>query len=63
MYVNALPTCVPVHHTYVQGPQIPEESVKSPETGVTGCCEATIGVLGLEPRSLEEQPVLITTEH
>lgn len=36
-----------------------KEGVLSPETGVTECCEVLCLLLGVEPRSLEEQLILL----
>lgn len=43
-------------------PWQPEESMRSPGTGVTGGCEPSFGCFELNPGPLEEQVVLVTPE-
>jgi hypothetical protein len=48
--------------TCVWASQSPEEDDGSPETGVTDSCKLPYGSWELNPGSLEEQSVPITTE-
>ena len=41
---------------------MPEERVGSPETAVTGGCEASGGAWESNPGPLQKEPVLFTTE-
>jgi len=51
--------CVP-HCAWYQW--MPEENVRSPETGVTASCKLPFGSWELNLGSLEDEPVLLTSE-
>ena len=54
MYMNALPTCMYIHHTYDWCLQSPED-IRSPGTGVTHSCELPCGYWELNQGPLQEQ--------
>lgn len=57
--MNVLPICICMCITYMW---TPEQSVRSPESGVIHSCELPCWCRELNPGSLKEQPMFLTTE-
>jgi hypothetical protein len=61
MYICFTCVYVSVHHICALCPWMPEDSIGSPETGVTEGCESPCWCWDSNLSPLEEQPVLLTT--
>ena len=57
---GVLPARISMYH--MPGPQMPEDGVKSPETGVLDGCKLPRGCSWSNLCPLEDQPVLLATE-
>lgn len=57
--LGVLSTCLTVQHVY---PERPGEGFGSPKTVVTEGCEQLCGYRELNPRPLEEHPVLLSAK-
>lgn len=61
--MSVLPVCASVHCVCVQCPQISEEGIEFPGTGVTDGCEWPYQSWESNLDSLEGLPVLLTSLH
>lgn len=61
MCIGVLPICMSVFHIHDWCPQRSQESIRSPETGVSGSCEPSCWCWVLDP-GLKELQVLLTSE-
>jgi hypothetical protein len=60
--MGVLPVCMRAYHTCAQYLCRLKEGIRSPGTGITGCCKPSCGCWELNPGPLEEQLTLLTAK-
>lgn len=58
MHMNVFPACISIKRVHPQGPQQPEEDIRSLGTGVTDACQLPCGCWEFNTHTLQEQLVI-----